>query len=275
MKHLFIIFSLIFIFSCGKDTFPKTYNVPAKYYNEYKSSFDQVSEDIVSRTGIKIVKFVPRNEDPKYYKAEETFQNGEVWVYFKDDANHFVEVTDEMAGFAQKGSNYNPSKTIVLNFNGTPKWTNHKLRQVLNLEVLHTLGFEKTKDYSVMNPPINTLVTGLTALDLKRLAEKYPLPSHRPNGAHLENLKNITPESEQAKIRKNLLENYNFSEKRASAVAQDIMVLQKLQSENGGENSTSYTEAMERLKETLQAPSTDGNTAERNKELVQEMMMEK
>jgi hypothetical protein len=242
MFKMIFLLSTLFFLSCGKppaDPDPSfkplvTYNVPSAVYNKYKSSFDWVTADIVSKTGKRLVRFVPNDKDPKYTGTWEPYVNylntGEAWVLIKDDKTQFTGVSDDAAGVAYVGSPSKPTGIIVLNFSISMAWTNSNFRQVVDHEVLHCLGFNHTfdTDYSIMNYDYVYKVSGVTNVDTDRLATAFPFSLEVVTTKDLEKFAAFNEREESEKYAFHLMENYGLSENRAQSISKTLISYKKL-----------------------------------------------
>jgi hypothetical protein len=242
MLKLLALISVLFFLACGKppaDPDPSfkplvTYNVPTAYYNKYKSSFDWVTADIVSKTGKRLVRFVPNDNDPKYTGTWEPFNNflntGEAWVLFKEEKDQFTNVSDDAAGVAYVGSPGRPYGIIVLNFSISMSWTSSNFRQVVDHEVLHCLGFNHTfdSDYSIMNYDYTYKVSGVTNVDTDRLATAFPFSLEVVSTKDLEKFAAFNEREQSDKYAYHLMENFGLSESRAHSISRHLISYKKL-----------------------------------------------
>jgi hypothetical protein len=236
----------IFIYSCGKpppDPDPSfkplvTYNVPTSYYNKYKKDLDWVTADIISKTGKRLVRFVPNDnlpiiDDSNTWSAFQYFQStGQAWVLIKEEKDQYTNVSDDAAGVAYVGSPSNPTGVIVLNFSIGMLWSGSNFRQVMDHEVLHCLGFPHTfgDDYSIMNYDFSYAVNGITSLDRERLAISFPFNLDVITVKDLEKYAASRENRQSEEYAGNLVENFGLSESRAQAISKHIIAYRKLSS---------------------------------------------
>lgn len=246
MAKLLFLSLTIFIYSCGKpppDPDPSfkplvTYNVPTSYYNKYKKDLDWVTADIISKTGKRLVRFVPNDslpniDDSNTWSAYQYFQStGQAWVFVKEEKDQFTNVSDDAAGVAYVGSPSNPMGVIVLNFSISMLWSGSNFRQVMDHEVLHCLGFNHTfgDDYSIMNYDFSYKVDGITSLDRDRLAISFPFSLEGTSVKDLEKYAALKEDSQSEKYAINLVENFGLSESRAQVISKHIIAYRKLSS---------------------------------------------
>ncbi len=246
MAKLLFLSLTVFVFSCGKpppDPDPSfkplvTYNVPTSYYNKYKNDLDWVTADIISKTGKRLVRFVPNDtlpniDDSGTWNAYQYWKStGQAWVLFKEEKDQYTNVSDDAAGVAYVGSASNPTGIIVLNFSISMLWTGSNFRQVMDHEVLHCLGFNHTfgEDYSIMNYDFSYAVNGITSLDRERLATAFPFSLEVITVKDLEKYAASREDSQSEKYAVNLVENFGLSESRAQVISKHIMAYRKLSS---------------------------------------------
>ncbi len=244
MEKILFLFLTIFFLSCGKPppdpdpTFKPlvTYNVPTNYYNKYKNELEWVTADIVSKTGKRLVRFVPNDnlpniDDTNTWNAYQYWKNtGQAWILIKEEKSQFTNVDDGAAGVAYVGSPSNPTGIIVLNFSILMAWTDHNFRQVVDHEVLHCLGFNHTfgEDYSIMNYDFTYKVTGVTTLDTSRLAESFPFSLEIVTIKDLEKFAASRENIESETYTQNLVENFGLSESRAQTISKHILAYRKI-----------------------------------------------
>ena len=245
MKNNFIKISIVLLFlvSCGKPPVdsdpsfpgPITYNVPTEYYDKYKSQLDLITSDIVSLTGKHLIRFVPNDNNPKYENTKDALSHynstNEAWVYFKEDNDQFINLSDSALGMAYLGEPSNPTGVIVLNFsNPSWSWTGQNFRQTLSHEILHCLGFNHTfdDDYSIMNSNYKREIIGLTDLDTQRLAENFPFSMEIVTIKDLEKIGAAKENIDSNKYAIFLVENYGLSENRAQTISKYLLSYRKL-----------------------------------------------
>jgi hypothetical protein len=216
------------LYSCGKTSFPLTYNVPAKYYDQYKNELDLVAQDLVSKSGKHLVQFVRNENDPKYSSLPRTRYGGEFWIYFKETADQFDEVGSNTLGIAYIGSSKYPTGGVVLNFYDFSDFNSQRFRRVLDHELMHCLGFDHNSDWSVMNDLVQNSVIGTTELDDERLAIAFPFNMEPLNRKDLEKIGALMESQRLEILATNLMENFSLSETRALEVSKHVMAFQRV-----------------------------------------------
>lgn len=258
LKVLICFFILLSFVSCGKKAedsmdldpiqtangplyvdrskLPLKFYVNESRYNQYKGAFDETVQTLKSKTGIDLVQFVPRSEDPKFENtsdsAELYYSNNEMWVMFKEGDNEFTNMTENVLGLAYYGYNSIDQiqwGQIVVNFN-SGSLIYDDFRQVLLHEVSHVLGFGHIigTEVSVMNYDYVFQIDGISSGDYARLHEKYPFTYTLAIVKDLE-LRGANRESvEKEGIRNRMVENFGLSYERAEEISNLLYNYQKV-----------------------------------------------
>lgn len=234
---------LILLVGCGKgyydtgesinlENLPLVYNVPSDKYERYKKSFDFVEESYKSKSGKDLVKFVPKDENPKFSEMTDAFslqeQGNGNWVLFKEESDEFTDIDWDTIGvyYGYVPSGYG---NIFLNIDGHASSSN-RIKKVLLHEVGHAVGFDHTEnlDYSTMNYNFNLFLPTLSRYDKKRLHDKYPFEVRTTAIKDLE-LMGARKEEEQIDILKESIENqFGLSESRSLKIAKSYHSFKRL-----------------------------------------------
>ena len=215
---------------------PVVFYVNKDKYQTHKASFDKTESSYRSKTGKQLIKFVPRDENPKFSTINETSklwdEKGERWVMFRENESEFTDL-DGAAGVALYSWNQNNELVfgeIVIDDNTVTK--GYYFDQVLLHEIGHTLGFGHTfkNDYSLMNYNYSYKTDGLTYLDIQRTHEKYPFSMVGTYIKDLEKIAAIKESEHRRNYEDYIIENYGLSEGRANEVAKVVLGYKKLKS---------------------------------------------
>ena len=213
---------------------PVTFYVNRQKYNTYRASFDRTEGEFKSKSGKQLVKFVPRDENPKFSKINDSSSlwdnQRERWVMFRESDSEFTDL-DGAAGVALYS--WNANKELVYGqivIDETTVTRGYYFQQVIIHEVGHTLGFEHTfkKDYSIMNYNYAYKTDGLTYLDIQRTADKYPFSMVSTYIKDLEKIAAIKEDQHKRNYQEYIIEAYGLSEKRAVEVSKVVFSYNKV-----------------------------------------------
>ncbi len=217
-----------------QENTPVVFYVNKEKYQTHKASFDKTEQSYRSKTGKQLVKFVPRDENPKFNTIEDTAQlwneKGERWVMFRDKDSDFTDL-DGAAGVCLYSWNQNKELVygeIVIDERTVTR--GYYFQQVLLHEMGHALGFSHTfkNDYSLMNYNYSYETDGLTYLDIKRTHEKYPFSMVGTYIKDLEKIAAINERQHRKNYEEHIIEAYGLSEGRATEVAKVVLGYKKL-----------------------------------------------
>ncbi len=219
-----------------RSRLPLTMYVNEDKYNQYKAQFDETESTLTSRSGIELVQFVPRPEDPKFSSVSETSSlynsGGEMWVMFKETGFDFQDISSDTLGLAYYGYSNNSIYwgQIIMNFT-IGNWSPDNFRQVLLHEVNHVLGFDHIvgSEVSVMNYDWALVLDGISTSDYYRLYEKYPFSYHAIIIKDLEMRGADREIAERSVIRDRMVTNFGLSYERAEEVSDLLYNYQKVQ----------------------------------------------
>ncbi len=221
-----------------RSKLPLKFYVNEDRYNQYKGAFDETVQTLKSKSGIDLVQFVPRSEDPKYENtsdsAELYYNNNEMWVMFKESSTEFTSIGENTLGLAYYGYNSIDQiqwGQIILNFS-YGSFIYDDFRQVLLHEVSHVLGFGHIfgTEISVMNYDYTFQIEGISTGDYVRLHEKYPFTYTLAIVKDLEQRGANREAAEREGIRNSMVENFGLSYERAEEVSNLLYNYQRIKS---------------------------------------------
>ena len=214
---------------------PITFKVPRKYYNQYKTQFENVEADYQEAAGKDLVNFVPVDEDPKYnthwdaHKAT-GYDKNNMYIYIKDSDNNFTDFEVDTVGQELKYYNFNGDITfssIVIAENRSMML--YHFEEVLLHEVGHALGFQHiTDDVSYMNPTKTWFWYGFQNNDEERVRQKYLLFAFIESYKDLEGMGAKKEFIEIENSAANFQSQFGLSEERSFEVAKIVNAYNKI-----------------------------------------------
>lgn len=255
LGKILVLLSSLFLFSCGKiqgvdgalytengkrwknSDLPVTYKVPRKYYDKYKTQFENVEADYQDAAGKDLVNFTPVDEDPKYNTHSDAhgatgYDKDNMYIYFKDSDSNFTDFESSTLAQAIK-STYSDGtisfSSIVMGVN-KPMIKSH-FEEVLLHEVGHALGFQHITDsISYMNPTSAWPYFGFQNDDEERVRQKYLLFAFLETYKDLEGMGADKEIIEVETSAENFQAQFGLSEERSFEVAKMVSAFNKVRS---------------------------------------------
>lgn len=243
--RILLLLPILFLVSCGwtgprwkNSDLPRTILVPSDKYYEYKEIFDEVEDDYQNAVdGKDLINFKPTDRNPSYDKVNDILKAPQSFKYsylvFKESDNEFKDMTSLGTAVHRKFGDIMTQASIVLNFHDYYHNYFSKpevFKDILLHEVGHLLGFEHIEDpTSVMNP-YESMVTGLSEHDQKRIYDNYILEQISRMYKDLEKLGARIEEEDLEYRSLELALSYGLSQERSYEVAKMLNHMEKISS---------------------------------------------